>query len=408
MKNRLILLILLMSVATFLYSQGYWTQKQNVGTLNRCSGIGMATTTKGYISCGYLGGYDTFKDMWEYDPSVDTWTQKTDFPGAKRRWLIGFVIGEKCYVGLGAYMISAGNYTYYTDFYEFDPATNTWTAKASFPGTPRASSFCFSIKDKGYVGGGSGASGVMSDLWEYNPTTNTWTQKNNIGCGSKYAAATFVIGDYAYVGTGVNNSGTYLNDFWQYSPESDTWTQKSSFPGTERWYATGFSISNKGFIGSGALGTSSFYKDFWQYDPTTDTWTSVTNLSGSVRMLASSFTINNKGYVGTGWTSSTTYTSDFWEYTPSWYGISEETPIDFSWNLYPNPAIENISISLKNPINNPLSISIYDISGKTIFSSKMESGSLIQTISLNNLNSGKYFVELKNNEYNITKSFIKL
>ena len=62
------------------------------------------------------------------------------------------------------------------DFWEFDPATNTWTQKADFGGTARLGSLGFSIGSKGYIG--TGWDGVyLKDFWEYDPTANAWTQK---------------------------------------------------------------------------------------------------------------------------------------------------------------------------------------------------------------------------------------
>ena len=41
------------------------------------------------------------KDFWEYDPVLNTWTQKADFGGAARGDAVGFSIGDKGYIGHG-------------------------------------------------------------------------------------------------------------------------------------------------------------------------------------------------------------------------------------------------------------------------------------------------------------------
>jgi N-acetylneuraminic acid mutarotase len=51
------------------------------------------------------------------------WTQKADFAGGNRRFAAGFSIGEKGYLGTG---YNEG-WTARKDFYEYDPATDTWT-----------------------------------------------------------------------------------------------------------------------------------------------------------------------------------------------------------------------------------------------------------------------------------------
>ena len=59
----------------------------------------------------------------------NVWTQKTNFSGAPRYHSVAFAIGNKIYVGTGW-----NNTSYYNDFYEYDPASDTWTQKANFPG----------------------------------------------------------------------------------------------------------------------------------------------------------------------------------------------------------------------------------------------------------------------------------
>ena len=74
-----------------------------------------------------------YKDFWEYDPATDTWTQKADFGGTARTGAVGFSIGSKGYIGTG-HMIGS---LLQKDFWEYDPAANTWTQKADFGGTAR-------------------------------------------------------------------------------------------------------------------------------------------------------------------------------------------------------------------------------------------------------------------------------
>ena len=42
-----------------------------------------------------------YKDFWEYDPAANTWTQKADFGGTARYGAVGFSIGSKGYIGTG-------------------------------------------------------------------------------------------------------------------------------------------------------------------------------------------------------------------------------------------------------------------------------------------------------------------
>jgi len=58
------------------------------------------------------------KDIWEYDPSTNTWTKKMDFPGNARSALGGTSIGNKGYIGLGVALHGGSRYN---DFWEYCP-----------------------------------------------------------------------------------------------------------------------------------------------------------------------------------------------------------------------------------------------------------------------------------------------
>ena len=266
-----------------------WTQKTDFLGSARRGAVGFSINGKGYIGTGSTDGGVT-TDFYEYDPTTNTWTQKADFPGPARWQAVGFSIGGKGYIGTGA---TDGGLA--TDFYEYDPVSNTWTQKADFPGTGRQLAVGFSIGGKGYIGTGL-ESGPKKDFYEYDPTTNTWTQKADFPGTGRTQAVGFSIGGNGYIGTGIEN--TQENDFWEYDPATNTWTQKADVPGTGRFGAVGFANSGMGYIGTGS--DSGPKKDFYEYDPATNTWTQRADFLGTARLHAVGFSINGKGYIGTG------------------------------------------------------------------------------------------------------------
>ena len=208
---------------------------------------------------GYGSSY--MKDFWEYDPALNMWTRKADFGGTARTSPVGFSIGNRGYVGTGSQY--SGSYTYYKDFWEYNPALNTWTRKTDFGGTARHYAVGFSIGGKGYIGTGMDGANTR-DFWEYSPTLNTWTRKADFGGTARRIATGFSIAGKGYIGTGWDSSER--RDFWEYDPALNTWAQRSDFGGTARRDAAGFSIGGKGYIGTGR-DNSLYYKDFWEYDP---------------------------------------------------------------------------------------------------------------------------------------------
>ncbi len=92
---------------------------------------------------------------------------------------------------------------------------------------------------------------LQKDFWEYDPAANTWTQKADFGGTARYSAVGFSIGSKGYIGTGDDGWSSIAKDFWEYDPAANTWTQKADFGGTARDCAVGFSIGSKGYIGTG-------------------------------------------------------------------------------------------------------------------------------------------------------------
>ena len=65
-----------------------------------------------------------------------------------------------------------------------------------------------------------------SDFWQWDQATDVWTQKTNFGGTARNLASGFSIGGKGYLGTG--HDGSPQNDFWQYTPESNPCVPPSS------------------------------------------------------------------------------------------------------------------------------------------------------------------------------------
>jgi hypothetical protein len=268
--------------------------------------VSFSIGNRGYVGTGFGGDY--MSDFWEYDPATNTWSQKANFGGGGRMRAVGFSIGSKGYIGTGRNASSLNN----ADFWEYDPSSNAWTQKANFAGDARNLAVGFSIGSKGYLGTGqSSAANYTNDFWEYDPSSNTWTQKANFGGVARRGAVGFSIASKGYIGTGTD--GAFKNDFWEYDPSSNTWTQKANYGGTARHMAMGAGASSVGYIVGGVENIEKF--DVWEYKPSTNAWTSK-QAYGS-RQQGTAFTINEILYVGLG-VSNGIINSTFRRHTPYW------------------------------------------------------------------------------------------
>ena len=249
-----------------------WKQKSNFPGGGRFNMISFVIGSKAYIGLGYY--YGDYNDIWEYDPAIDTWTQKANFGGGRRSDASGFSIGGRGYVGMG--YSDTAYYRYKNDIWEYDPNLDTWTQKSNLPSLSTAHSFLFSIAGQAYIGFGANQqlTTQLNDIWRYTPATDTWTQLATFP-GIPISRTPFVlsIGGHGYIEVDYDsanyyNSGKYREYFMEYDAANDTWMKKDSFSGGIRQGMAFFSIHNRGYVGVGsASDIVHCSRAFWMYTP---------------------------------------------------------------------------------------------------------------------------------------------
>lgn len=214
---------------------------------------------------GYAFQDDVFLKLFEYNMTTNVWTDKGFFGGGDHRLdPVSFVIGNKAYVAGGCYFGGLN----YTDLWEYNPANNQWTQKASMPAieTGHAGGAGFSINGKGYIVGGyklihndnaTYTYNYTNSVLEYDPVADSWTYKAifpgpQILTGLNGASA-FAIGFSGYVG--MNG-----HDFYKYSPVTNTWQEVADFPGQPYLTDWAVSLNSKGYVFSNATGNSGMYR----------------------------------------------------------------------------------------------------------------------------------------------------
>ena len=272
-----------------------------------------------------------------------------------------------------------------------------WFPIADLPGVERRGASSFTIEGKGYVGLGQTDGGYASDFYEYDPDSDSWTQVADFIGVPRTSAVSFVYNKKAYVGTG-HTWGAALKDFYEFNPSSNYWIQKMDVGDSLRQDATGFILNGKGYLGTGNNVDGSInYKDFWCYDFDLNTWTQIEDFRGAARRYMVSFVVGNTAYCGTG--TNGTNLRDFWAFDPI---LSDESNV---WtdgiDVYPNPAKNNINFSFNENLKlNFIALIIYDISGKMVYQSDINTSNL--TVDLMNLESGMYAYEIVSSEQKMT------
>jgi len=374
-----------------------WNKKANFGGEARHRATAFNIGDKGYIGMGHVNSaqHIIYKDIWEYDPATNSWTQKADFSGGLRYQCTAFSIGNIGYMGLGR----NSQDTYEKDFWAFNPIANLWYPIADFPGEERRGASGFKISGKGYVGLGQATSGYASDFYEYNPNTDSWLQMADFIGLPRTSAVSFVHNSKAYVGTG-HTYGNALKDFYEFTPSSNYWVQKADVGDTLRQDATGFMIYDKGYLGTGNNVDGSInYKDFWEYDFQNDSWLQVENFRGAARRYMVSFVINNTAYCGTG--TNGTNLRDFWSYDPT-LNLADETVETIL--VYPNPSHSDVNFNFPQSVLNS-EIQIFNSVGQKVFESVITSDNLKLSTSI--FDNGLYFYRISNsNKLSVNGKFL--
>ncbi len=407
MKNLLRSIALMLLLANFTkpaFSQ--WTQRQSLPGTARTFATGFTINNTIYVMGGYDGSL-LYSDVWAYEATTDTWTQKADFPGGNRSASTAFTIGNKAYMGTG----NDGN-DYLKDFWEYEPVSDSWTQVADFPGFEREEAVSFSIGNKGYVGTGQtfvvtpngSFTTTYDDLYEYDPATNVWIQKTSFPGPSRAYAVGTVIGNKGYVGLGGNDdqSASYT-DFYAYDPNNDSWTAISAMGGSGRADAGVVSDGTNMYV-IGGINFPSFVgvSGCRVYDAITNTWAIGPAFNPGLIIGPVIQNVNGRVFAGTGYYGSIVPRKDWWEFTSLPTAVSSvEKDVMY---VYPNPFSNELILNLQNGSEKRL-IEIVDVNGKIIYK-LVQKNSLSDVVKINtsDFSDGIYFLLIKDNSGEIIQS----
>ena len=224
----------------------------------------------------------------------DCWTTKASMPTARYALGVGEIGGVLYAVG----GIKSVGPTIAATVEAYDPASNTWTTKASMP-TARHRLAVGVVNGILYAVGGSGNLGsppaVLATVEAYDPATNSWTTKASMPT-ARFDLAVVVANGTLYAIGGISSAVQGVATVEAYDPATDTWTTKASMP-TARFGLGVATINGKLYAVGGASNApgGAQYATLEVYDPATDTWTTKASMSATRHLLASG-AINGKLY----------------------------------------------------------------------------------------------------------------
>lgn len=364
--------IYILIIGTFLSFEASagWIQRADFGAIGRHRGTALSIGNKGYMGLGHYNGAGpniVLKDWWEYDPATNSWAQKADYIGNNGN-------GNYAPLAMGFDDVGylAGGQLGDPTLYKYDPTTNAWTGVVTCPVTP-SNNVGFVIGDKGYYVSGN-------SVFEFDKITETWTSKNPAPFSSSVWNSAFSID-----GKGYMKNGYAIHE---YKPSIDAWTLRAGFPGLASAGSVSFTKDNKGYIVSGYAGwLSDVTSETWEYNPLSNSWTILDDFSGTSRRFAVAFNIGNRAYMGLG-TNGTNF-NDFWEFD-KYLGLNDQFDAN-EFTTYPNPATDFINFKSENL--NTFTVDVFDMMGRKVYSEQTNNGMVIFQKDFNN--SGTYIYHVK-------------
>lgn len=198
-------------------AQDSWFAKANFNGLAKRLTMYGTCLGFGYVAGGLSNNFTYSNEFWKYDPLLNTWSQVSGYPLSPRAGGVCFTLDSIIYFGLGH-----NGQTNFNDIWSYNPINNNWVQLPSFPGIARFAASAFTINGKAIVGGGQqfGVGVQLGDYYEYDPAQNTWSQitTTNFSDSARSFSASFTLNDRSYLLMGRDSQqvGSVL-DIWEMS-----------------------------------------------------------------------------------------------------------------------------------------------------------------------------------------------
>lgn len=310
-----------------------------------------------YLFGGESGSFTYSNELYEYDPSKNSWRQigQTNPPPSRCAQVMVYdTINDLLWVHGGR----QGWTVRYSDIWSYNPATDVWQERFPGPGPVARCDHAgvFDPVNENIIiwGGYSGDwNNVEASVFIYNITDNSWWRQNNYTkryfhdaiWSAKTNSALFYGGaDWYQAGSGHD----LVDEFNEYFPENDTWTNRSTVD-ARIYPILAWDSADERFILHGGQNPSTV-NDTYFYDLDTDTWVRTLDIPGNRYTYDGDWDDKNNQFViygGNTGASLQTKTYSFKPRHPAYNLTGELTSSVFNPGHRINP--KTVSFELANP-----------------------------------------------------------
>jgi N-acetylneuraminic acid mutarotase len=330
-----------------------------------------------------------------YDPATDTWDTLAPVPYLAQQ-PAGAAAGKFIHYFGGGYPNSG---TPLADHYIYNDSTNTWTKAANLV-PKRAIHYGVALNNIIYTLAGQGVANLCQT---YDDTADVWITKNNLpDNGFWYGAHVVTNGHiYRFCGGGYTAPNKLAN---RYDPLNDNWVSLPMFPDATHGIS-GAAIGNKIYLAGG-------YHDFlerdevWIYDTETQQYTAGVPLPIG-RNYHNMVSIDSCIYVlGGNNAIDPTVHFQLLRFCPDNTTAVRPDPLITHFNVTCQDGV--LAFAIPENATGPLDLDVYDLSGHLIFSRQLQSGQTREEVTIGDLPSTIYLVQLKTPYQLYTGKFVVL
>lgn len=282
-------------------------------TLHRCASMPSAracatafvVNNRAYVFAGRDSSNIAQNDLWQYDPVTDSWTALGATPLSPRVNATACVLEGKVYIGLGFNGTYKNDTSFFQDWWEYTPSTDTWKALAPYPNRYTDRATAFTGTGELYVGYGF-CYQYRRDFFRYDIATDRWDSIDVNVSFHGYPTRSFggtgtTCQHRHFMGTGYYR---YSLDWWAELVDGTHWEKRTPVPGRTRTLAASAATNDYiylcgGLHYGGVNTTGEVLQDIRRYDPSSDSWQYVAIMPQGL-MNHICFTSGNRIYFGLG------------------------------------------------------------------------------------------------------------
>jgi N-acetylneuraminic acid mutarotase len=258
--------------------------------------LGATANGKLYVFAGLAPGWKPMAMVYEYDAAANKWTQKKPMPLPSHHLAL-VTLNDKIYAFGGFKLPESGppSWVPIDNAWEYEPAADEWKALAPMP-SKRGAAGAAVVNGKIYVIGGAGVPPGSSEigihparphmvLWlneEYDPATNTWRARAPMPTPRNHHVVQ-AVGNKVYaiggrLGAAFITRASNTDVVEAYDPATDSWSPPLARMPTAR-SATGSGAHNgRIYVAGGEFQDARLFAAFRTveaYEPATNTWTTM-------------------------------------------------------------------------------------------------------------------------------------